>query len=122
MAKWVLVVGLLILVVVSAGSWATAEDFRGDPKPGMAVYQRHCQRCHGESGNGMGPEGGDLIVPPANFHLGKSRMKTDRELFIAIQDGVLFSPMHAWRGRLTEDEIKHLIVYIRLFASYYPQP
>jgi len=70
----------------------------------------------GEAGNGMGPESRDLIVPPANFHLGKYRSKTDIELLIAIEDGVLFSPMHAWRHKLTKEQTRDIIDYIRFFA------
>jgi hypothetical protein len=64
----------------------------------------------------MRPEARGLIVQPANFHLGKYRSKTDIELLIAIEDGVLFSPMHAWRHTLTEEQIRDLIGYIRFFA------
>jgi mono/diheme cytochrome c family protein len=107
------------LVLVSAlSAVAVAQDLRGNPKRGEALYQQHCLRCHGESGNGMGPDARDLIVPPANFHLAKHKARTDVELFIAIQDGVLFTPMHAWRGQLTEDQIKDLVAYIRFFAPF----
>lgn len=97
---------------------ATAQELRSNPKQGEALYQRHCLRCHGEAGNGMGPEAKYLVVPPANFHLGKHRIKTNIELFNAIQDGVLFSPMHAWRGKLSDHEIQSLISYIRMFAPF----
>ena len=108
------------LVLVSAlSAVAVAQDLRGNPKRGEALYQQHCLRCHGESGNGMGPDARDLIVPPANFHLAKHKARTDVELFIAIQDGVLFSPMHAWRSQLTEDQIKDLVAYIRFFAPFH---
>jgi len=108
--------GLLLVSALSAG--AVAQDLRGNPKGGEALYSQHCLGCHGVSGNGNGPDAQYLVVPPANFLLGKTRMKTDRELFIAIQDGVLFSPMHAWRGKLTEEQIKDLVAYIRFIAPY----
>lgn len=110
------VVVAAVVVVMSTNLWLLAQDLRGSPKRGETLYRLHCLKCHGEAGNGMGPEARDLIVPPANFHLGKYRSKTDRELFIAVEDGVLFSPMHAWRHKLTEEQMRDLIGYIRFFA------
>ena len=107
-----------ILLVTALGTAVAAQDVRGNPKAGEELYQQHCLRCHDASWNGMGPEAKYLVVPPANFHLGKHRAKTDVELFIAIEDGVLFSPMHAWRDKLTKDQIKDLVAYIRFFAPF----
>jgi mono/diheme cytochrome c family protein len=108
----------LFLLASTLTDVAVAQDLRGNPKRGEVLYQQHCLRCHGQSGNGMGPDARDLIVPPANFHLAKHRARTDVELFIAIQDGVLFTPMPAWRGTLTKDQIKDLVAYIRFFAPF----
>jgi len=83
--KMGVVFGVALLLIPGFGSVVAAQDFRGSPKQGEALYWQHCLRCHGEAGNGMGPEAKLLIVPPANFHLPKHRMKTDIELFIAIQ-------------------------------------
>lgn len=109
---------VLIAIVVTLVWEVSAQDLRGNPKRGEGLYQEHCLRCHGAAGDGMGPETKYLIVPPANFHLSKHRLKTDLELFIAIQDGVLFSPMHAWRGKLTDEQIMDLVAYIRFFAPF----
>jgi cytochrome c oxidase cbb3-type subunit 3 len=107
-----------VLLMVSASSWLLAQEVRGNPKSGQAVYEKHCLRCHGVSGDGLGPDAMDLIVPPANFQSVKSRTKTDFELLIAISNGVLFSPMHGWRGRLNETEMMDVIAYIRTLAPF----
>ncbi|MEX5216103.1 MAG: cytochrome c [Nitrospiraceae bacterium] len=112
----VIVLGVLLLV--STGSWLLAQEIRGNPKNGQAVYEKHCLRCHGASGDGLGPDATDLIVLPANFQSAKSRAKTDFELLIAISNGVLFSPMHGWRGRLNETEMMDVIAYIRMLAPF----
>lgn len=110
------VVLMTVLIIVSTHLGLSAQDLRASPKRGEALYRLHCVKCHGGRGDGMGPEARGLIVPPANFHLGKYRSKTDIALLIAIEDGVLFSPMQAWRHTLTEEQIRDIIGYIRFFA------
>lgn len=107
-----------VLLMVFTGAWLLAQEMRGNPKSGQAVYEKHCLRCHGASGDGLGPDATDLIVLPANFQSAKSRAKTDFELLIAIANGVLFSPMHGWRGRLNETEMMDVIAYIRTLAPF----
>lgn len=111
---------IVLVTVVFAGSWAVAQIIPGNPKNGEAIYQQHCLRCHGASGNGLGPHARDLIIPPANFQLLKSRSKTDMELLMAIKQGVLFSPMHGWEGRLTDQEMWDVLSYIRSLAPFNP--
>lgn len=105
-------------VIVCMSAWISAQELRGNPKRGQGIYEQHCQRCHGPAGDGLGPDARDLIVLPANFHLAKSRMKTDSQLLMAIMDGVLFTPMHAWRGKLTEDQMVDVVSYIRFLAPF----
>jgi mono/diheme cytochrome c family protein len=103
-------------IVVSGSSWISAQDFQGNPDRGEMIYKEHCLQCHGRLGDGNGPIAQDLIVRPRDFHLLSSRMKSDFELLIAISSGVLFSPMHSWRGRLSEEDMLDVIRYIRALA------
>lgn len=105
-----------VLAVVLAGSWAMAQTVPGNPKKGEAIYQQHCVRCHGASGDGLGRDVKDLVIPPANFQSMKSRSKTDLELLSAIEEGVLFSPMHGWRDRLSEEGMRDVLNYIRTLS------
>ena len=53
-----------VVAVILAGSWAMAQTLTGNPKKGEGIYQQHCVRCHGTSGDGLGRDVKDLIVPP----------------------------------------------------------
>ena len=66
------------------------------PLPGLP-------RC---GGRGDGPDAKALKVAPANFHRFSSFLKSDQELLRTIELGVVFSPMHAWRGQLTDGKGK----------------
>jgi mono/diheme cytochrome c family protein len=110
-----------LVMTISTASWALAQSHStGSPKNGERIYQQHCVGCHGTSGDGLGPDIKELIVPPANFRAVKSRTKTDMELYLAIEQGVLFSPMHGWADRLSEHEIRDVLNYIRTFAPFNP--
>ncbi len=105
----------LMLVSISA-SVALAQVIRGDAKAGQTVYEQQCLRCHGTKLDGNGPDSMDLVVHPANLHSQKSRSKTDWELLVAISNGVLFSPMHGFRGKLTDQQMLDVLSYIRSMA------
>ena len=102
-----------VALILVATSIAAAQAVRGNPKAGEAIYAKHCLRCHGEKLDGNGPDAQDLIVRPANFQSPHSRAKADWELLIALSNGVLFSPMHSYRGKLSDDQMLDVLSYIR---------
>ena len=107
-----------VALLLAASAVVSAQTVRGNPKAGEAIYTKHCLRCHGEKLDGNGPEAQDLIVRPANFWSRNSRTKTDWELLIALTNGVLFTPMHSYRGKLTDEQMLDVLSYIRSVASF----
>jgi len=113
--------GLLGFILVMA--WpigAFSQDVPGNPQNGKVIFEKHCVQCHGAKGAGDGPDTQFLTVRPANFHSLESRSKTDGELMTVITYGAVFSPMHGWSERLTEDERWDVLRYIRLLAPFNP--
>jgi len=108
---------LATLIIVMASSWVAAQ---GRTARGQVLYDEHCAGCHGLTGKGDGPNAARLTVPPANFHTARSRAKTDFELLTSISYGIAFSPMHAWRGKVTDEELLELVRYIRELAPFTP--
>jgi mono/diheme cytochrome c family protein len=94
-----------------------AQEYPPDAGRGKAIYQHHCQSCHGPGGRGDGPAGESLKVRPADFHRFQSFLKSDDELLKTIEHGVVFSPMHSWRGQLTDGEMQDVVAYIRLLSQ-----
>lgn len=105
----------MILMCLSTSA-VFAQVIRGDSKAGQSVYEQQCLRCHGTKLDGNGPDSKDLIVWPANLQSQTSRSKTDWELLVAISNGVLFSPMHSFRGKLTDQQMLDVLAYIRSVA------
>lgn len=107
-----------VLLVFAATSWVSAQAVRGNPKNGQIVYEQQCLRCHGSKLDGSGPDAKDLIVRPANLQSQASRAKTDWELLVTITNGALFTPMHGFRGKLTDEQILDVLSYIRSVAPF----
>lgn len=107
------ILATIAVLVFVATSWVSAQVVRGNPKEGQAVYEKNCLRCHGEKLDGNGPESRDLIVRPADLQSSIVRSKTDWELLVTISNGVLFSPMHGFRGKLTDQQMLDVLSYIR---------
>lgn len=110
------VTAIVTLLMVATTGWIAAQDLPGNPDRGEAIYKEQCLQCHGRLGDGQGPAARDLIVQPQDFHTLEARGRTDFELLIAVSNGVLFSPMHSWRGRLKDQEMLDVIQYIRALA------
>lgn len=94
-----------------------AQDYPPDRERGKALYEQHCQNCHGPTGRGDGPGAMALKVSPANFQRFQSFLKSDEELLRTIEHGVVYSPMHSWRGQLTDGEMQDVVAYIRVLSQ-----
>ncbi len=94
-----------------------AQDYPPDRERGKAVFEHYCQNCHGKTGRGDGPGAVALKVPAANFQRFQSFLKSDEELLRTIEHGVVFSPMHSWRGQLTDGEMQDVVAYIRVLSQ-----
>ena len=93
--------------------------FPPDPaslQAGGSVYERHCQTCHGASGRGDGPGGAGLDPPPADLIV-HVPLHPERDLFRFVHDGVPGTSMAPLGDRLTDEEIWHVINYIKTFEE-----
>lgn len=113
--------GFLLLLGMTA-AWSVpsvplAQEQPGSVLDGKTIYQWHCLRCHGTGGWGDGPQAKELRVAPANFHAPAVQTKSDEQLLTSIEFGLVLSPMHGWRGRLTEQEMQDVVAYIRLLGQ-----
>jgi mono/diheme cytochrome c family protein len=106
-----------ILMVLWFAQPVRAQELGGDPMSGKAIYERSCARCHGKAGWGDGPSAQEEFVPPANFHSPIIMGRSDEQLIMAIEFGLAMSKMHGWRGRLTEQEMRDVVAYIRLLTQ-----
>ena len=117
------ILGLCVGIFLVVNSPLFQTDQRSDmvnpfpPNPeslqvGKETYGLHCQSCHGDTGRGDGPAGVGLDPPPADLTI-HVPLHPDGDLFGFIEDGVPGTGMAPLGGVLTDDEIWHVINYIR---------
>jgi mono/diheme cytochrome c family protein len=113
------IVGLwtLLVLVGPVLSPLYAQEYPSDVIRGKTLYARHCLECHGSGGRGDGPAAASLKIPAADFHRFRSFLKSDEELLRTIEHGIVFSPMHSWRGQLTDEEMQDVLAYVRLLSQ-----
>lgn len=103
----------LMAVVVGLGMPAQpVNGAGGDPAKGKAVYQQRCLPCHGPQGKGDGPTGKVLVPPAADFTSAASRKKSEADLLKIIENGKPPTAMIAWKGQLSEQDIRNVLAYV----------
>ena len=129
-----LVVFLLVLVGVGAGAtllwgmWLSRKagtPAATPPQDGRAIFEAHCTVCHGPMGRGDGP--GSKVIRQRMLDFSDAaamRGLDDRFLFDIIKKGSSqfgrSNAMPAWGMKLTDEEIRAVVAYIRSLASQNP--
>jgi cytochrome c oxidase cbb3-type subunit I/II len=104
---------------------ARAED---DLKLGERIYRENCAACHGEKGDGKGPEANRLKTKPRNFTSGIYKFRTtpsgslplDQDIFRTITRGVRGTSMLA-QLQLSEQERWAVVHYLKTFSERFKE-
>ncbi len=91
---------ILVCAVVATSAWA---------EPAASVYKTKCAACHGPAGDASTPAGKALKVP--SFISEQAMKETDANLLTIAKNGK--GKMPAWRDKLSEDQLRDLIAFIR---------
>jgi cytochrome c553 len=85
-------------------------------KAARQIYFDECAQCHGDRGQGDGPQAKSNYPLPADL--------TDPKLLTNVPDGEIFyqisegrRPMPSFKNRLTEDERWQLVLLVRSFSQ-----
>jgi cytochrome c oxidase cbb3-type subunit 2 len=119
----VLILGLLTVKerrnVGARLAWA-----EGELKLGERIYQENCAACHGDKGDGKGPQADRLSTKPRNFASGIYKFRTtasgslplDQDIFRTITRGVRGTSMLA-QLQLSEQERWAVVRYMKIFSK-----
>jgi len=121
-----LVVLSIVLGVTHRGQWNIPEEAKRRQNPiqpspqaldaARIVYSDHCERCHGKTGKGDGPDATKFYTSPRDL-TDTSRMsaQSDGELFYKISEGR--RPMPEFKIKLTEEQRWQLVLLVRSMAA-----
>ena len=81
------------------------------------VYATNCMICHKDTGKGgkVSIEGKNLRV--ADLTSEKMKKHSDEKLFEYISDGLPDEGMPAFKGKLSEDQIRSVVAHVRALQS-----
>lgn len=81
---------------------------------GAALFKAKCAACHAADGSGSGPMGKQLGV--SDLGSDAVQKQTDAQLTDSITNGK-GTKMPAYKGKLTDDQIKGLVGFVRSLAK-----
>jgi mono/diheme cytochrome c family protein len=97
----------LVLLAVSTIAPVFAQDSGAD------LYKAKCQMCHGAAGLADSGAGKAMNVKPATDPSVKKM--TEAEMIAAVTNGM--GKMQAFKGKLTDAQIKDSVAYFRTFVK-----
>ena len=88
---------------------------------GRDIFFKHCKACHGDKGDGKTFAANVLMPSPKNFTSEKSKQElTEKRMIKSVTDGRKDTAMMPWKSRLSQQEIKAVVNYIRKELMGYP--
>jgi cytochrome c oxidase cbb3-type subunit 2 len=116
-------VPLLVAVFLAIPAPSARAEEAGNAKAGKLVYQRYCQSCHGEKGDGQG-EFAEWISPkPRDYRQGTFKwhstpsgaLPTDADLEKILKDGLYGTYMPTWFA-IGHRSRRDVIAYVKTFS------
>lgn len=101
-------------------TWTNADQQVVRQEGGYALYRRHCQHCHGSSGDGEGPTADFLFPRPRDYRRGifkftstaSNQKPTRDDLRKTILEGLHGTSMPAFEALMSRAEIEQVIDYV----------
>ena len=84
---------------------------------GKDLYSTNCMICHRESGKGGKVTIEGKTIKPDDLTSDSLKKHSDEKLFSHVSDGVPDEGMPAFKGKLTDDEIRSIVQHVRSLQS-----
>ena len=91
----------------------------GFAAPASENWENHCAKCHGADGKGQTKVGKKLKLKDYTDAAVQAKM-TDEEIIKVTNEGITADgkeKMKAFKGELSDDEIKDFVAFIRAFKA-----
>jgi mono/diheme cytochrome c family protein len=121
-----MIVIAIVLAIMRRGEWIIPEEAKQRHNPlqssarvieaARPLYTENCERCHGATGKGNGPESARQYPAPSDLtDTQRMNAQTDGAIFYQISEGR--RPMPSFTRRLTEEQRWQLVLLIRSLSS-----
>ncbi len=112
-AQWLMVCLTAGLLATGFGRAVMTASAAAADDAGKMTFEANCSVCHGEDGSGDTPIGMSLMIP--DLRSDDVQKLSDAELIAIVTNGK--DPMPSFKDKLTADEIKGVVGYVRTFAK-----
>ena len=110
---------LLTHLMLPAFAAAATEPSSSGGEAGRRIYEQHCMECHGSQGRGDGVKAASLSPRPGNLVSAATSSKSDKDLLKIIANGRPRTAMPAWKDRLSEEDQREVLRYIRSLVQFH---
>ena len=100
-------------IAVAPASPEVTPETTDDLASARKIYSEKCVKCHKEDGTGGVTQLEDRKVKAPNFTSDRMKKEEDKEFIEVIENGEKEDGMPAFKGKLSDDEIKDLVKFIR---------
>jgi DMSO reductase family type II enzyme heme b subunit len=116
-----------LLFLLATVVWPAARAVDAQVPKGNVVYDKWCAGCHGEKGDGNGDGATEMLPRPRDFTRGVYKIRTtasgeiptDDDLMHVIAEGMPGTAMPAWKEKLSEQDRRELVAYLKSFSSFF---
>lgn len=119
MNRTALLAGSLMAMAATVVSLRAAAPAAPPPDAGRRLYEQHCLECHGPQGRGDGVKAAFLSPRPGNLISAATSAKSDKDLLKIIDQGRPRTAMPAWKDRLSDEEQREVLRYIRSLVHFH---
>lgn len=119
MNRTALLAGSLMTMALTVVSLRAASPAAPTTDAGRRLYEQHCLECHGPQGRGDGVKAAFLSPRPGNLISAATSAKSDKDLLKIIDQGRPRTAMPAWKDRLSGEEQREVLRYIRSLVHFH---
>src|SRR5919106_370773 len=99
-----------------------------DIRLGEKIYQENCAACHGDRGDGKGPEASRLKTKPRDFTGGIYKFRSTPSGSLPLDEDIFRTITHGVRGtsmlgqlQLSEQERSAVVQYVKTFSKRFKE-
>lgn len=104
-------------------SWQIPETAKSEVNPiqptaavleqGKSLYEKHCQKCHGATGEGDGPDADPDEMPEDLSDPSRAARNPEGVVFYKVWNGRKRPKMPAFKTEMTKDEVWTVVSYVK---------